>query len=150
MAPRAVLIGGARPTDPGPKQMSGAPPTPAKTRKRILVADDDPSISRLLERVLAREYDVYSSSDGNGAISLAQKVRPHLMLLDVMMPGLDGFAVAQKIRTVAELKGVPIVFLTARDGPLDTIKGIQAGARHYITKPFKIDDLLSKVKKILG
>lgn len=130
--------------------MSGAPPTPTKTRRRVLVADDDPSISRLLERVLAREYDVYTSSDGNGAISLAQKVLPHLMILDVMMPGLDGFAVAQRIRAVSELKNTPIIFLTARDGPLDTIKGIQAGARHYITKPFKIDDLLSKVKKILG
>jgi DNA-binding response OmpR family regulator len=130
--------------------MSGAPPNQTKTRKRVLVADDDPAISRLLERVLAREYDVYASSDGSGALSLAQKVRPHLMLLDVMMPGLDGFAVAARVRADAELKGVPIIFLTARDGPLDTIKGIQAGARHYMTKPFKIDDLLSKVKKILG
>lgn len=130
--------------------MSGAPSNPIKSRKRILVADDDPSISRLLERVLAREYDVYASSDGNGAISLAEKVRPHLMVLDVMMPGQDGFAVAQRVRAVAELKNTPIIFLTARDGPLDTIKGIQAGARHYITKPFKIEDLLSKVKKILG
>lgn len=130
--------------------MSGAPPTQSKTRKRVLVADDDPSISRLLERVLAREYDVYASSDGNSAISLAQKVLPHLMVLDVMMPGMDGFAVAQRIRAVSELKNTPIIFLTARDGPLDTIKGIQAGARHYVTKPFKIDDLLSKVKKILG
>jgi DNA-binding response OmpR family regulator len=130
--------------------MSGAPPTSPKTRKRVLVADDDPSISRLIERVLGREYDVYAASDGTGAISLAEKVRPHLMVLDVMMPGMDGFAVAQRIRAVPELKNTPIIFLTARDGPLDTIKGIQAGARHYMTKPFKIDDLLSKVKKILG
>ncbi len=130
--------------------MSGAPPTPPKTKKRVLVADDDPSISRLLERVLAREYDVYASSDGSGALSLAQKVRPHLMIFDVMMPGLDGFSLAQRVRGISELKNTPIIFLTARDGPLDTIKGIQAGARHYMTKPFKIDDLLSKVKKILG
>jgi len=111
--------------------------------------DDDPSISRLLERVLAREFDVVTASDGLGALALARQIRPHLIVLDVMMPGLDGFQVAGRIRMVPELKNAPIIFLTARDGPLDTIKGIQAGARHYMTKPFKIDDLLSKVKKIL-
>ena len=130
--------------------MSGASPPATKTKKRILVADDDPSISRLLEKVLAREFDVVTSADGTGALSIAQKFRPQLMIFDVMMPGLDGFQLASKIRAIPELKNVPIIFLTARDGPLDTIKGIQAGARHYITKPFKIDDLLSKVKKILG
>lgn len=131
--------------------MSGAPTTPGtKTKKRILVADDDPSISRLLERVLITEFDVVTASDGNAALALATQIRPQLFILDVMMPGLDGFQLAAKIRTVSELKSVPIIFLTARDGPLDTIKGIQAGARHYMTKPFKIDDLLSKVKKILS
>lgn len=130
--------------------MSGAPPPSSKTKKRILVADDDPSISRLLERVLAREFDVVTASDGNTALALAGQVRPQLFILDVMMPGMDGFQLAAKVRLVPELKNVPIIFLTARDGPLDTIKGIQAGARHYMTKPFKIDDLLAKVKKILS
>ncbi len=130
--------------------MSGAPAPKNTVKKRILVADDDPSISRLLERVLMREFDVVTASDGLSALALAGQVKPQLMVLDVMMPGLDGFQLAQRIRMLPELKNVPIVFLTARDGPLDTIKGIQSGARHYITKPFKIDDLLSKVKKILG
>ncbi len=131
--------------------MSGAPTTPStRTKKRILVADDDPSISRLLERVLITEFDVVTASDGNAALALAEQIRPQLFILDVMMPGMDGFQLAGKIRLVRELKNVPIIFLTARDGPLDTIKGIQAGARHYMTKPFKIDDLLSKVKKILS
>lgn len=130
--------------------MSGAPSPKNHIKKRILVADDDPSISRLLERVLMREYDVVTASDGLSALALAGQVKPQLMVLDVMMPGLDGFQLAQRIRMLPELKNVPIVFLTARDGPLDTIKGIQSGARHYITKPFKIDDLLAKVKKILG
>jgi DNA-binding response OmpR family regulator len=129
---------------------SAAPPSNKAPKKRILVADDDPSISRLLERVLAREYDVATTSDGLGALNLATQIRPQLMILDVMMPGLDGFQLAQKMRGVPELKNVPIIFLTARDGPLDTIKGIQSGARHYMTKPFKIDDLTTRVKKILG
>src|SRR5690606_26574970 len=110
----------------------------------------DPSISRLLERVLLTEFDVVTASDGSAALVLATQIRPQLFILDVMMPGLDGFQLARKIRLVPELKNVPIIFLTARDGPLDTIKGIQAGARHYMTKPFKIHDLLSKVKKTLS
>lgn len=129
--------------------ISAVPPSRARIKKRVLVADDDPSISRLLERVLAREYDVVSASDGTGALALASEIRPQLMILDVMMPGLDGFQLAGRVRLLPELKNVPIIFLTARDGPLDTIKGIQAGARHYLTKPFKIDDLLTKVHKIL-
>lgn len=119
-------------------------------RKRILVADDDPAIGRLLERVLNREYDVVLASDGRGALALATQLRPHLMILDVMMPAMDGFTLAAQMRLIPELKATPIIFLTARDTPLDTIKGIQAGARHYLTKPFKIDDLAAKVKKTLG
>lgn len=129
---------------------STTPPSSKSPKKRVLVADDDPSISRLLERVLMRDYHVVTTSDGLGALALASQIRPNLMILDVMMPGMDGFQLAQRIRAVPELRSVPIIFLTARDGPLDTIKGIQAGARHYMTKPFKIDDLTSKVKKILG
>jgi DNA-binding response OmpR family regulator len=97
-----------------------------------------------------REYDVVTASDGPGALALAEKTRPNLLILDVMMPGMDGFQLATRVRAVPEIKNSPIIFLTARDGPLDTIKGIQSGARHYLTKPFKIDDLLTKVKKILG
>lgn len=129
---------------------SNTPPSSKRPKKCVLVADDDPAISRLIERVLVRDFDVVTADDGPGALALATKTRPHLMILDVMMPGLDGFQLAQRLRTVPELKSVPIIFLTARDGPLDTIKGIQAGARHYMTKPFKIDDLTTKVKKILG
>jgi len=129
---------------------SVTPPSSSRVpKKRVLVADDDPSISRLLERILMQDYDVVTASDGPTALSLASQVKPNLMILDVMMPGLDGFQLAGKARHVPHLKAVPIIFLTARDGPLDTIKGIQAGARHYVTKPFKIDDLLAKVKKIL-
>ncbi len=130
--------------------MSASAQNPPAKKKRILVADDDPAISHLLERVLAKDYDVSVAADGKTALALATRIRPHLMILDVMMPGLDGFALAHQLRSVPELKNSPIIFLTARDTPLDTIKGIQAGARHYLTKPFKIDDIAAKVKKTLG
>jgi DNA-binding response OmpR family regulator len=129
-----------------PKTTSGTP----SARKRVVVADDDAAISRLLERILGQEHDVYTASDGRAALALASQVNPHLLILDVMMPGLDGFAVANQVRLLPGLKNIPIIFLTARDNAVDTIKGIQVGARHYITKPFKIDDVTLKVRKTLN
>jgi DNA-binding response OmpR family regulator len=119
--------------------------------KRILIAEDDPAISAMLEKVLSQHYDVIISHDGHAALALAGKPpAPDLLLLDVMMPGLDGHAVAAGVRQLPGLKNVPIIFLTAKTGPSEVIKGIQSGARHYITKPFKIDDLVMRVKKVLG
>lgn len=77
-------------------------------------------------------------------------LRPHLVLLDVNLPGLDGFGVARRIKEDGNLKSVPIIFLTAQDSPTDMIKGIQVGARNYLTKPFKIEDLMKKVQKALA
>lgn len=130
--------------------MSAAVPSSPKVKKRILVAEDDPAISRMLEKVLMRDYDVSLTSDGREAVAVASRKPPHLLLLDIMMPGMDGLAAARQIREMPLTKNVPVIFLTAKDGPMDVIKGIQFGARHYITKPFKLEDLLGKVKKVLG
>ncbi|MEO7032813.1 MAG: response regulator transcription factor [Polyangiaceae bacterium] len=119
--------------------------------KRILIAEDDPAICAMLHKVLSQHYDVATTSDGKSALALAGKApTPDLLLLDVMMPGLDGHAVASAVRQLPGLKSIPIIFLTAKTGPAEVIKGIQSGARHYITKPFKIDDLVMRVKKVLG
>jgi putative two-component system response regulator len=116
-----------------------------------VIAEDDPAIAAMLEKVLAPLYDVSVAHDGNTALALAgQAPRPALLMLDIMMPGLDGLGVAAEVRKSAELKSVPIIFLTAKSGATDVIKGIQSGARHYITKPFKIDDVIAKVKKVVG
>jgi DNA-binding response OmpR family regulator len=123
---------------------------PAKKR-RVLIAEDDPSICSMIAKVLSQHYDVVVATDGKAALALAgQAPTPDLLLLDVMMPGLDGHGVAAAARQLPGLKGIPIIFLTAKTGPAEVIKGIQSGARHYITKPFKIDDLLLRVKKVLG
>ncbi len=120
-------------------------------RRRIVIAEDDPAIATMLEKVLAQHYDVVVARDGHQAVKLANtQPRPSLLMLDVMMPGIDGHAVAAEVRKIPELKATPIIFLTAKTGATDVIKGIQSGARHYITKPFKIDDVLAKVKKVLG
>ena len=119
--------------------------------KRILIAEDDPAICTMLEKVLSQYYTVATTNDGQSALALAGKPpAPDLLLLDVMMPGMDGHAVAAAVRQLPGMKSIPIIFLTAKTGPSEVIKGIQSGARHYITKPFKIDDLVMRVKKVLG
>ena len=123
----------------------------AAKKKRILVAEDDPSISTMIAKVLSQHYDVIVTNDGRAALAKAGEApAPDLLLLDVMMPGLDGHAVAAAVRKLPGMKAIPIIFLTAKTGPAEVIKGIQSGARHYITKPFKIDDLVQRVKKALG
>jgi DNA-binding response OmpR family regulator len=129
--------------------VSGTPPLPPSARKRILVAEDDADIARLLHRVLGTDYAVTVATNGLEAIQLATEKAPQLLLLDIMMPGVDGLDAARRIRELPGLNHVPIIFLTAKDGPLDVIKGIQSGARHYVTKPFKIEELVAKVNKIL-
>jgi DNA-binding response OmpR family regulator len=127
--------------------LAEAPPR----RKRILVAEDDAAIATILKKVLSKDYDVTLVNDGQSAVAAAAaQPAPDLLLLDVMMPGLDGISVATQVRALPGLKSAPIIFLTAKGAPGDVIRGIQHGARHYITKPFKIDDLLAKVKKALG
>jgi DNA-binding response OmpR family regulator len=119
--------------------------------KRIVIAEDDPAIGSMLLKVLSQFYSVEVTGDGASALAAAaRQPPPDLLLLDVMMPGMDGHAVAAAVRLLPGLKAMPIIFLTAKTGPAEVIKGIQSGARHYITKPFKIDDLVQRVKKALG
>lgn len=127
-----------------------AGPQPPKVKKLVLVAEDDPSIATMLLRILRQNYEVVHVSDGAAALARAgSQPRPDLLILDIMMPNMDGLEVSRRVRLNPELKKVPIIFLTAKSTPTDVIKGIQHGARSYITKPFKLDDVLSKVKKAL-
>jgi DNA-binding response OmpR family regulator len=116
--------------------------------KRVMIVEDDPAIAELLSRTLDREYEVHVVNDGARAVPTATDLRPDVILLDVNLPNQDGFTIAQQMKDSAVLSKVPIIFLTARDRSLDVVKGIQVGAKHYITKPFKIDDVLKKVKKL--
>ncbi|MBN1607534.1 MAG: response regulator transcription factor [Polyangiaceae bacterium] len=140
---------------PGPAPGAAAEPSTATPTRgnlpRIVVADDDNEIRTLLKRALERHYDVVLASDGPGVVALASRQPyPELFLLDVMMPGMDGFEVAAQIRALPHGKRVPIMFLTARDSPMDRIRGIQAGARSYLVKPFKLEELMAKVKSVIG
>jgi DNA-binding response OmpR family regulator len=116
-----------------------------------MVVEDDPSIREMLVRSLGLEYMVYEASDGQVALEMLGRMRaPDLLIMDVMMPRMDGLQLAGKLKTENQLKGVPIIFLTGRDSPKDVVQGINMGARHYLTKPFKIQELLAKVAKTLG
>src|SRR5689334_22991426 len=120
--------------------------TPA--RKTVLVAEDDPSTAELVRRALAMEFEVRVAKNGHEALEFAEiEPRPSVFVLDVMMPGMDGFAVAAALRADESSKHVPIIFLTAKDRPMDVIAGIQKGARYYLTKPFKIEELRDKVRR---
>jgi adenylate cyclase len=116
---------------------------------RILVVDDVPENVRLLEAVLApRGYDVVSATDGGTALELARSAKPDLVLLDVMMPPPDGYAVCRKLREREETAMLPVIMLTASDGP-EKRQAIEAGADDFIAKPFDHDELLTRVRSLL-
>jgi len=122
-------------------------------RKTILVVDDDKSVRQLVVKALqTKGYEVIEAQDGMAASELlgSATIHPDLLVCDVMMPTIDGFSLARLIKGHAELRSMPIIFLTAKSQPADLVTGIKLGARHYIQKPFSIVDLLDKVEKTLA
>ncbi len=113
----------------------------------IVVADDDPQLLRLVTRNLQLEgYEVAAASDGQQALERIEARLPDLVLLDVMMPKLDGFAVCERVR---EFSAVPILIVTARGQDQDKIRGLDLGADDYLTKPFSVEELLARVRAVL-
>ncbi|HWL00752.1 MAG TPA: MtrAB system response regulator MtrA [Microbacteriaceae bacterium] len=111
---------------------------------RILVVDDDPALAEMLGIVLrAEEYDVAFCADGAGALDAFHTERPDLILLDVMLPGLDGVEVCARIRGES---GVPIIMLTAKTDTIDVVAGLEAGADDYIAKPFNTKELVARIR----
>lgn len=119
---------------------------PAK-KTTILTADDDPQLLRLVARNLQLEdYEVLVASDGQQALEQIEQYAPDLVLLDVMMPRMDGFTVCQRVR---EFSAVPIIIVTARGQDQDKVRGFDLGADDYLTKPFNVDELLARVRAVL-
>ncbi|MHB8507658.1 MAG: response regulator transcription factor [Candidatus Dormibacteria bacterium] len=114
----------------------------------ILVVDDEPYITDLVGTTLRYEgFDVQEAHDGREALAAATRSRPDLVLLDVMMPDLDGFEVTRRMRQ-AGIR-VPIIFLTARDATDDKVAGLTVGADDYVTKPFSLEELVARVRAVL-
>lgn len=114
---------------------------------KILVVDDEAPILELISFNLGKEgYEVTTASDGEEALSKAQAMKPDLVVLDVMLPGMDGFEVCRHIRRQSR---VPVLMLTARKEEIDRVVGLEIGADDYVTKPFSIRELIARVKALL-
>ncbi|MDA8297785.1 MAG: response regulator transcription factor [Actinomycetota bacterium] len=115
---------------------------------RVLVVDDEPNITDLVATALRYEgFEVDTAATGRGALDKAVSSRPHLLVLDVMLPDLDGFEVARRLRQ--EGRRIPILFLTARDATEDKVRGLTLGGDDYVTKPFSLEELLARVRAVL-
>ena len=117
---------------------------------KILLVDDEPDILEIVGYNLKNEgYLVYTASNGVDAVKAAKKITPNLILLDIMMPEMDGIETCEKIRAIKSLENTLIAFLTARNEDYSQVAGFEAGADDYITKPIKPKVLVSKVKSLL-
>jgi two-component system OmpR family response regulator len=115
---------------------------------RVLVVDDEPNIVDVISMALRHQgYEVTSADTGSRALVEARESRPHAMVLDVMLPDMEGFEVARRLS--AERAGVPILFLSARDNTADKVRGLTMGGDDYVTKPFSLEELIARLRNIL-
>ena|SRR5437867_9754835 len=122
----------------------------ASRRPRVLIVDDDPLIRDLVRAVLEdASYDLDEASSGEEALRLAARRPPDVVLMDVMMPGLNGFEVVEKMKTDEHLRDAVVVMLTAKDAPEDRRRGMEVGADVYFTKPFSPLELLTTISGAL-
>jgi DNA-binding response OmpR family regulator len=120
-------------------------------KRKILVVDDEDDILNFLELVLREKgYEVVTATGGQEALTRAQLEKPHLVLLDIMMPQMDGWEVLRLLRVDEETAHIPVAMLSARTEAKDRVQGLQEGAIDYICKPFSLQELLAKIETIFG
>jgi two-component system, OmpR family, response regulator len=116
--------------------------------ERVLVVDDEPNIADLVATALRYEgFEVQTAANGRAALDGVDTFRPDLVVLDIMLPDLDGFEVARRLRQQA--RKVPILFLTAKDATEDKVRGLTLGGDDYVTKPFSLEELLARIRAVL-
>ena len=114
----------------------------------LLVVDDEPNIVELLSATLRYEgFEVSVAMTGNEAVQVAERVKPDLIVLDVMLPDLDGFSVVRRLRGAG--REVPVLFLTAKDAGEDKVAGLTVGGDDYVTKPFSLDEVIARIRAVL-
>lgn len=117
---------------------------------KILIVDDEPAILMSLEFLMKKNnYHVFIARNGMEAMEIAQKEQPQVVLLDIMMPDVDGYEVCRQIKSDPVLKETKVIFLSAKSKETDIVKGLETGASLYLTKPFSTRDLLNKVKSLI-
>ncbi|MGI8579800.1 MAG: response regulator transcription factor [Solirubrobacteraceae bacterium] len=122
--------------------------SPEQTPHRILVVDDEPNIVDVISMALRFQgFEVQSAGTGAEALTAVAQFKPHLMVLDIMLPDMEGFDVAQRLG--AQRAQVPIIFLTARDATEDKVRGLTSGGDDYVTKPFSLEELVARIRTIL-
>ncbi len=118
--------------------------------KHILIVDDEKDIIDLLQFNLKAEgYKTSTALDGEKALEIASRYKPDLIILDIMLPGKDGYQVIRELRQDAKSKNIPVIFLTAKDSEIDEVVGLELGADDYIIKPISIRKLIARVKNVL-
>jgi CheY-like chemotaxis protein len=126
-------------------------PVTGQLLPKVLVVEDDADLLLMLKTMLQSIGEITLAKDGQEAYDLLkQGFKPDVIVTDVMMPRMDGITLAKVLKNDNTIGNIPLVMLTAKNGPTDMITGINAGARHYITKPFRASDLIDKVKKALS
>ena len=119
--------------------------------RRILAVDDEQAIVRLIEVSMGRQgHTVITASDGREAVAKAEAERPDIILMDVMMPYVDGFEAIRLLKAKESTRDIPVILLTAKRHDADMLQGIESGAVSYLTKPFAPTELVALVEKILG
>jgi len=118
-------------------------------KQKILIADDEPGVRLLVNRLLEEEYIVLEAANGEGAIDIAKGQQPALVLMDLMMPKMDGYAACSRIKSDQVTKGIKVVMLTGVDHELNKKYAEEMGADGYITKPFTRESLLEEMRRLL-
>jgi CheY-like chemotaxis protein len=118
-------------------------------KKKIVVADDDEDILSALKETLGEIYSVYAAQDGAEAVKLVKKIHPDLVIMDILMPEMDGLEACRRIKTDKQTAPIPVIFLTVKNQVEDSEKGFQSGADSYMSKPFSPEKLLQKVSQMI-
>lgn len=118
-------------------------------KKKILIADDESSVRSLLRKILRGKYILFEASNGEEAVDMAQREKPDIILMDIMMPKLDGVGACNVIKSDPDTKAIPVIMVTARWQPLDQEYAAEMGADGYIVKPFDHRELIDKINEFL-
>ncbi len=119
-------------------------------KKKILIADDEPSIRLTIRRMLEKDYIVLEATNGEEAVDIAKAQKPDIILMDLMMPKMDGYTACSEIKADQATTEIPVIILTVISHEFNKKFAIEMGADGYITKPFSADELLRQVKQVLG
>jgi two-component system alkaline phosphatase synthesis response regulator PhoP len=119
-------------------------------KKKILIVDDEPNIRLLLTRMLSNDYTILEATDGQEAVDLARDLKPDLILMDLLMPRMDGYTACSVIKTDPTTGGIPVVMLTAVGFELNKQLAERVGASGYITKPFALSDIIKTISPLFS